>query len=65
MKQDIREYSSEELSLNFMNEESLYDVLQSTDFDNVVETANMFFIYTDEQLEDLEETWQNEQDEND
>lgn len=62
-KEVITQQSNEELSLNFLHDEGLYDVLQSTDFNNVVETANMFFIYTDEQLEDLEETWQNEQDE--
>ncbi len=62
-KENITNYSNEELSLYFLNEESLYNILQSTDFNNVVETANMFFIYTDEQLEELKETWENEQDE--
>ena len=62
--QNITQYTSQELSLLFLNDESLYTVLRraarKNDFSEVKEVARECFIYTFEQLEDLEETFSNE-----
>lgn len=61
--QDIRHYSDEELSLLFLNDEYLCSQLYC-DWDRVKELCNRLFIYTDEQINDLKETWeQNQEDE--
>jgi len=64
MKQNITQYSDQELSLNFMNDEGLYSDLRSAarrdDFKQLETLCNELFIYTPEQLEDLRETWEAE-----
>ena len=61
---DIRHYSSQELSLLFLNDEGLYRELMKAvrrnDFSIVEELANELFIFDNEQLEDLKETFNNE-----
>lgn len=53
-KQNIREYSDQELSLWVMNDESLYNELYRGNFQNLVSILDDLFLYTDEQLEVLE-----------
>lgn len=61
---DIRHYSDQELSLLFLNDEGLYRELMKAvrrnDFSIVEELANELFIFDNEQLEDLKETFNNE-----
>ena len=60
MKEDLREYTNQELSLRVFNQEILYKHRNNKD---LIETLNIFFIFTEEQLqilikdlkEDLEE----------
>ena len=61
---DITMYSDEELSLLFMNDESLYNDLMAcvrrSRFDYLEEIVKDNFIFTPEQFTDLEETFNNE-----
>lgn len=61
---DIRNYSDQELSLLFLNDESLYKELmravRRTDFTIVKEMCDELFIYTKDQLEDLADTFNDE-----
>ena len=62
--QDIRHYSDRELSLLFLNDESLYKELmravRRTDFTIVKQMCDEFYIYSEEQLEDLADTFNDE-----
>lgn len=53
--QDLRGYSNDELSLWFMNDEFLYNQASriTTDKARLKDLADEFFLYTDEQLEEL------------
>ncbi len=61
---DIRHYSDEELSLLFLNDEVLYRELikgvRLNRFSYVRLIAYENFIYNDEQLQDLEDTFNSE-----
>jgi len=61
---DITMYNDEELSLLFMNDESLYNdfmaCVRRGRFDYLEEIVKDNFIYTSEQFTDLEETFNNE-----
>lgn len=61
---DIRHYSDQELSLLFLNDEGLYKELmravRRNDFSILVELCEELFIYTADQLTDLEDTFNNE-----
>lgn len=61
---DIKHYSDRELSLLFLNEEPLYKTLMTAvrrnDFDIVKELCDDYFIYNEEQLEDLRDTFNDE-----
>jgi len=53
-KTDITGYSDSELSLLVMNDEGLYNAARRLHFRGSVEVfASEFFIYTDEQFEEL------------
>lgn len=58
---DIRHYSEQELSLQFLNDEGLYRELMKgvrlNRFSYVRLIAYEHFVYNDEQLQDLEETF--------
>jgi hypothetical protein len=58
MKNDIREYSDEELSLTVMNDEPLYrEVTRRTaTHRSIIEFVSELFIYTPEQLAELLDT---------
>lgn len=64
MKTDITHYGDQELSLMFLNDESLYnDFMRAVvrkDFAMLMDTASEFFIFNDDQLEDLKETFKEE-----
>lgn len=64
MKTDITHYADQELSLMFLNDESLYnDFMRAVvrkDFAMLMDTASEFFIFNDDQLEDLKETFKEE-----
>ena len=61
---DITHYSDQELSLMFLNDEFLYKEFMRAvireDFAMLEEVAREFFIFNDEQLEDLKETFKQE-----
>lgn len=61
---DITHYSDQELSLLFLNDEVLYKELmravRRTDFTIVKELCDELFIYTEDQLEDLADTFNDE-----
>ena len=61
---NLTNYNSQELSLIFLNEEYFYTILRKgarrNNFSIIKETAEEFFIFTSEQMEDLEETFNNE-----
>lgn len=61
---NIKHYSSQELSLLFLNDEYLYSQLMRAvirvDFAMLEEVAREFFVFTDDQLEDLKETFKEE-----
>ncbi len=61
---DITNYSDSELSLMFLNDEFLYKefirAVIREDFAMLEEVAREFFIFNDEQLEDLKETFKQE-----
>lgn len=46
-KEDLRNYSDDELSLRVFNDEILYDIRHKRDF---IEVIDDIFIYTEEQL---------------
>jgi hypothetical protein len=62
--EDIRHYGDAELSGRFENDESLYvDLIRAArreDFQSVKVIADLFFIYTPTQLDDLRETFEEE-----
>lgn len=64
MKTDITHYADQELSLMFLNDEFLYnDFMRAVirkDFAMLMDTASEFFIFNDDQLEDLKETFKEE-----
>lgn len=61
---DITHYSEQELSLMFLNEEELYRELmravRRNDFDIIKELCDNYFVYSEDQLEDLRETFNDE-----
>ncbi len=61
---DITHYSDQELSLMFLNDEFLYRELRRAvireDFTMLEEVAREFFIFNEDQLEDLKETFKEE-----
>jgi hypothetical protein len=61
---DITHYSDQELSLMFLNDEVLYKELmravRQNDFTIIKEICDELFIYTEDQLEDLIDTFNNE-----
>lgn len=61
---DIKHYSDQELSLMFLNDEVLYKELmravRRADFTIVKELCDEYFIYTEDQLEDLIDTFNDE-----
>ena len=61
---DITHYSDEELSLMFLNDEFLYKQLNRAvireDFTMLEDTAREFFVFNNDQLEDLKETFKEE-----
>lgn len=59
-KTDITEHADGELSLIFMNDEGLYLSLGFSTWDQIKEFANDYFIFTDDQLTDLNETYEEE-----
>ena len=64
MKTNVQNYSDEELSLLFLNDESLYydfmACVKRKKFDYLEEIVKDNFIFNPEQLEDLKETFDNE-----
>ena len=64
MKTDITHYADQELSLMFLNDEFLYKELMRAVireyFAMLIDIANEFFIFNDDQLEDLKETFKEE-----
>jgi hypothetical protein len=67
-KYDVSMYSDEELSLIFLNEEYYYNQLRSAsrreDFSIIESICDSDFIYTDAQLNDLEDTFEEEGEDN-
>jgi hypothetical protein len=61
---DITHYSDHELSLLFLNDEFFYkELMRATrreDFSIVEDIANEYFIFNQDQLEDLRETFNQE-----
>ena len=61
---DISHYSDQELSLMFLNDEFLYRELmravRRNDFTIVKELCDEYFIYSEDQLEDLIDTFNDE-----
>jgi len=61
---DIKHYSDQELSLLFLNDEFLYRELmravRRNDFTIVKELCDEYFIYDEDQLEDLKDTFNDE-----
>lgn len=61
---DITHYSDQELSLMFLNDEFLYRELmravRRNDFTIVKELCDEYFIYDEDQLEDLIDTFNDE-----
>ena len=64
MKTNITHYSSQELSLMFLNDEALYRdfmrAVRRSSFSNLQDIVDEFFIYDSDQLDDLRETFENE-----
>jgi hypothetical protein len=62
--EDITNYADQELSLMFLNDEFLYKQLMRAvireDFAMLEEVAREFFVFNDEQLEELKETFKEE-----
>ena len=61
---DITHYGDQELSLMFLNDESLYnDFMRAVRRDNfgiLEDTAREFFVFNDDQLADLYESFEEE-----
>lgn len=61
---DIRHYSDQELSLQFLNCEDLYKDLMAAvrrnDFSIVKDLCDEYFIYNEEQMEDFRDTFNDE-----
>jgi hypothetical protein len=61
---DITDYSDQELSLMFLNDEFLYKEFMRAvireDFAMLEEVAREFFVFNDDQLEELAETFKQE-----
>ena len=61
---DITHYSDQELSLMFLNDEFLYKEFMRAvireDFAMLEEVAREFFVFTEDQLEELAETFKQE-----
>jgi hypothetical protein len=61
---DITNYADQELSLMFLNDEFLYKEFMRAvireDFAMLDEVAREFFVFTEDQLEDLKETFKQE-----
>ena len=56
--QDLTQYGSQELSLVFNNTEYLYDhASRALCFNEVKDLADELYIYTDEQIEELERAY--------
>ena len=64
MKTDITHYADRELSLMFLNDEFLYRDFRRAvireDFAMLIDIASEFFVFNDDQLEDLKETFKEE-----
>jgi hypothetical protein len=63
-RQDLTNYSDNELSLLFENNEGLYQDLiywsRRENFQAVKEIAELYFIFTEAQLNDLQDTFETE-----
>lgn len=59
-KQDLTEHGDGELSMWFMNDETLYISMGSSSWESIKLVAGELFIYTSDQLTDLEETFEEE-----
>jgi hypothetical protein len=61
---NITDYSDQELSLMFLNDEFLYKEFMRAvireDFGMLEEVARQFFVFTEDQLEELKETFKQE-----
>lgn len=61
---DITHYSDQELSLMFLNDEFLYRELmravRQNDFTIIKQVCDEYFIYSEDQLEDLIDTFNDE-----
>jgi hypothetical protein len=61
---DIRHYSDQELSLLFLNDEGLYRELMRAvrreKFDIIKDICDEYFVYSDDQLQDLKDTFNDE-----
>jgi len=61
---DIRDYSDQELSLLFLNDEGLYRELMRAvrreKFDIIKDICDEYFVYSDDQLQDLKDTFNDE-----
>lgn len=55
---DITKHSESELSMWFLNDESLYDAMLACDSQSELEALACGFRYTQEQFDDLIETWE-------
>jgi len=63
-KTDLTEYSSQELSLNVFNDEYLYkSVRRFHKHDQLRDLVSEFFIFDDEQFDELCEDWDADQEE--
>ena len=64
MRTDITHYSDQELSLLVLNDPFLYmeftRAVIREDFAMLMDTINELFVFNDDQLEDLEETFKEE-----
>ena len=64
MRTDITHYGDQGLSLMFLNDEFFYnDFMRAVirkDFAMLMDTASEFFVFNDDQLEDLKETFKEE-----
>lgn len=62
--QDLTEYGSAELSLNVFNDEYLYkEVRRFYKHEQLRELVSQFFVFDDEQFEELCEDWDADQEE--
>lgn len=62
---DVTMYSDGELSLQFLNDEGLYNMMRGylrfgRPFDRFTEEVDQYFTYTPDQLSDLEDTYYEE-----